>query len=159
MRRSARNQSLPQTEVDKLQSLTGSALKTRCKALYDVGWTLSAIGDALGRQRSTVRLWVTNAPKPPLGILVPTPINKVYIPKRPKSPGISPADLELIQKLAPLARRYRAKLPMNHPSSVANYELTVLVIQLHSNHVSIQELADAANVSYRAMYKRVKNVH
>lgn len=39
--------------------------------------------------------------------------------------------------------------------AVANQRLTELCKDLHSRNVSIRELAEAAGVTYRAMYKRV----
>jgi hypothetical protein len=157
MRRSARNQPLPPEEVAILKSLTGPTLKARCRDLYNVGWTLSAIGTPLNRQRSTIRLWITDAPAQSPAQPVTLPEDKAYVHKKPPSPGLTPSEHELIHELAPLARRYRARLPENHPSTRANKELTELCITLHSLNIPIQELADAAGVTYRAMYRRVKN--
>lgn len=156
MRKSARNQPLPDQEVAVLRSLAGHHLKARCRALFDAGWTLSAIGAPLGKQRSTIRLWV-NSVDPMPGVEVPAPVDKTYIPKKEPSPGLSAAQLERIEYLAPLARKYRSKLPDSHISTRANYELTAMCIELHLSHVSIQELASAAGVTYRAMYRRIKN--
>jgi DNA-binding Xre family transcriptional regulator len=39
--------------------------------------------------------------------------------------------------------------------AVANSRLTELCKKLYDNKVSIRELAEAAGVTYRAMYKRV----
>jgi hypothetical protein len=41
-------------------------------------------------------------------------------------------------------------------ATVANDQLTAICIRLHANGVPINELARAANVTYRAMYKRIK---
>lgn len=156
MRKSARNQPLPDEEVAVLRSLKGTPLKLRCRALFDAGWTLSAIGAPLDKQRSTIRLWV-NAVAPSASVSdVPSPVDKTYVPKKTPSPGITGADRIRIAELAPLARKYRSKLPDTHASTRANYELTALCMSLHNNHVTIQELADAAGVTYRAMYRRVK---
>jgi DNA-binding NtrC family response regulator len=157
MRKSARNQPLPIEEVAVLRSLKGIKLKARCRALYDAGWTLSAIGEPLGKQRSTIRLWVNSVEPSTGGFSIPLPIDKTYVPKKTPSPGISAVDRQRITELAPLARKYRSKLPDTHPSSKANYELTALCMSLHSQHVTIQELADAAGVTYRAMYRRIKH--
>lgn len=156
MRKSARNQPLPDAEVAVLRSLRGIKLKARCHALYQAGWTLSAIGDPLGKQRSTIRLWVNSVVPSAEGVSIPLPVDKTYVPKKTPSPGISADDLERIAELAPLARKYRSKLPDTHAATRANYELTALCMSLHGRHVTIQELADAAGVTYRAMYRRVK---
>lgn len=157
MRKSARNQPLPSTEVAVLRSLTGMQLKYRCHALYQAGWTLSAIGDPLDKQRSTIRLWV-NSVSPDLSVIrVPSPVDKTYVPRKTPSPGISAADRERMAELAPVARKYRSKLSDEHSATKANYELTSMCMSLYENHVTIQELADAAGVSYRAMYRRIKH--
>ena len=159
MRRSARNQALPKGEQELLASLEGTELKLRCRSLYNAGWTLSAIGDPIDKQRSTIRFWINNVPDVPTKVVitVPTPEDKRYIPKKPASPGVTPAQKETIQSLAPLARRYRAKLSTNHPSTLANEELTELCTHLHNSGVPLQELADVAGVTYRAMYRRVRS--
>lgn len=156
MRRSARNQPLPQSEAEYLLSLSSTALKARCYNLYESGWTLSAIGAPLNKPRSTVRSWVTSGPYPRQD--TPIPEDRTYIPKKPANPGISEADQLRIQQLAPLARRYRAKLPETHASTLANQELTDLCFTLHNQGVPLQDLADVAGVTYRAMYRRVRNV-
>ena len=156
MRRSARNQPLPPSEVEKLLSLRGVELKARCYNLYEAGWTLSAIGAPLNKARSTVRSWVTSGPYRKQD--VPLPEDRSYIPKKPQNPGISPAEAETIQRLAPQARKYRARLAEGHPATVANRKLTNLCISLHERGVPLQDLADVAGVTYRAMYRRVRNV-
>jgi hypothetical protein len=160
VRRSARNQPLPQTEVTHLLSLAGTpqALKARAYCLYQAGWTLSAIGDPLEKARSTVRSWVLSGPYPHQDD-IPYPENKEYVRKRPVSPGIDQETREYLHTLAPIARKYRSKLPHTHSATLANRELTQLVRELHETGVSIQELADATGVTYRAMYRRVRNVY
>jgi len=158
-RKSARNQTLPLTEQKFLKSIATDLpqLKARCYCLYQAGWTLSAIGEPLGRARSTVRSWIVSGPYPAQSD-IPQPIDKTYVRKRPVSPGISDTDLTRLRALAPLARRYRARFPESHSATIANNNLSTLTRQLHSEGVSIQELADATGVTYRAMYRRVKNV-
>jgi hypothetical protein len=63
---------------------------------------------------------------------------------------------EEIQSLAPLARTYRAKMTQTSAAAVANRRLTDICSKLHESGVSIKELAAAAGVTYRAMYKRIK---
>lgn len=156
MRRSARNQALPKSEAEHLLSLTSTELKARCYNLYEAGWTLAAIGAPLNKPRSTVRSWVMSGPYPQQD--TPTPEDRSYIPKKPANPGIRPVDQNRIQQLAPLARRYRAKLADNHAATLANRELTDICVTLHKQGVPLQDLADVAGVTYRAMYRRVRNV-
>jgi hypothetical protein len=157
MRKSARSQSLPKDEEDFLASLDGPALKLRTRRLYESGWTLSAIGAPINRSRSTIRFWVSNAPEltATTDRPVPIPEDRSYIHKKPTNPGIYPKDLSRIKTLAPLARKYRSRLSDDHPSTLANQDLTNIAQTLHASHVPIQEIADAAGVTYRAMYRRI----
>ena len=156
MRRSARNQPLPQSEASLLLSLKGTELKARCFNLYEAGWTLSAIGQPLNKPRSTVRSWVMSGPYAKQE--TPTPEDRTYVPKKPANPGLTADQIKTIQTLAPSARKYRAKLAESHPSTINNRKLTELCTHLHEAGVPLQELADAAGVTYRAMYRRVRNV-
>ena len=164
-RRPARSQPIPPNEAAYLNSLDPDALIQRANELYQSGWTLQAIGDALNppRPRSTIRSWVlryqlpdSKRPDAPL----PSPNYAThpdgYQPRRPKSPGILPDELALIQELAPIARTYRAMMPNASSAAVANDRLTGICIRLYNSGVPIRELADAAGVTYRAMVKRVK---
>lgn len=176
-RRPARNQPLPPEEVSFLDSLSQDELISRVYHLYHAGYTLQAIGDSLTpkRPRSTVRSWLlrftppqerdlVDAPIQDLPVSVALPIKRPiykthpdgYQKRRPVSPGILPDELELIQSLAPLARQYRAKMSINSTAAVANDQLTAICLRLQANGVSIRELAQAAGVTYRAMYKRLK---
>lgn len=173
-RRPARNQPLPPEEVTFLNSLGQDDLIARVYYLYHAGYTLQAIGDALTpkRPRSTIRSWLLRFTPPTERDLVdaPIPVTKAlpikrpiykthpdgYQKKRPQSPGILPDELELIQSLAPIARAYRAKMASGAAATVANDQLTAICLRLHANGVSIRELAHAAGVTYRAMYKRLK---
>jgi hypothetical protein len=64
--------------------------------------------------------------------------------------------LEEIKSLAPLARGFRAKMASTSAAAVANARLTSLCTKLYENGVGIKEIAEAAGVTYRAMYKRIK---
>jgi hypothetical protein len=86
---------------------------------------------------------------------IPLPQDKTYIHKKPKYTPIPEATKQRLASLSPVAQRYRAKLPASHPATIANEELTALAISLHSMHVPIQEIANAAGVTYRAMYRRI----
>lgn len=165
-RRPARNQPLPPLEAESLNALSPDEKITRVYDLYHAGWTLQAIGDALipPRPRSTVRAWLLRFTPPQERDLVdapiPAPVYKThpdgYQKRRPISPGILPDELALIQELAPKARTYRAKMSANSAAAVANDQLSAICMRLHLSGVSINELAKAAGVTYRAMYKRLK---
>jgi hypothetical protein len=162
-RRSARNQALPTQEVEILAVLRGFRLYNRASALFDAGWTLASIGKAFNpsKPRTTIKSWVdrgdSSVPDPELPE-IPCPEYATpaeYIPKRPKSPGISPADLDTIQKLAPIARKYRSSMSDAHKAAVANRELTEICERLVAADVTVRELAEAAGVTYRAMARRL----
>jgi hypothetical protein len=166
-RRTARSQPLPPTEVEYLNSLSIDALIPRVDALYKQGWALQAIGECLSpkRPRSTVRSWVVKAatstePEIVNAPTVPSPIHKTaaegYQKRRPTSPGIPEDTFDEVRSLAPLARTYRARMAQTSAASVANRRLTEICAKLHENGVGIRELAEAAGVTYRAMYKRIK---
>jgi hypothetical protein len=166
-RRTARSQPLPPAEVEYLNSLEINALIPRVNSLYKAGWALQAIGECLSprRPRSTVRSWVVKADE--LGAqevvdapTIPSPIHKTaaegYQKRRPTSPGIPEDTFDEVRSLAPLARSYRAKMAQTSSAAVANRRLTDICTKLHENGVGIRELAEAAGVTYRAMYKRIK---
>lgn len=165
IRRSARSQPLPEYEAEYLRTLEGAELAIRAKMLYDRGWTLRAIGEALDppRARSTVRYWI-NTPLPITGVYTPHPTTPIPIlitdpPKmlKPRRP-LTAAEEARIREIAPSARKYRASMSPNHPSTKNNLELTELCVRLHKeDRVTIRDLADAAGVSYRAMARRVRD--
>jgi hypothetical protein len=166
-RRPARKQPLPLKEAAYLNTLNQDDLMARAYELYNAGWTLQAIGDALipPRPRSTVRSWLLRFQEPDLDALahpaaIPTPRYQThadgYQKRRPVSPGIQPDERALIQRIAPIARRFRAKVSSNDSTRVANDQLTAICLRLYYSGVSVTELADAAGVTYRAMVKRLK---
>ncbi len=55
---------LPSEEIALLCGLSATAQRARARQLYDAGWSLSSIGEALSppRSRSTVRAWTQTAP-------------------------------------------------------------------------------------------------
>lgn len=162
-RRSARGQSLPSYEAELLQNLTGYELFARAKMLYQAGWTLRSIGESFDppRARSTIRYWI-NSPIPIASAYtdlpttpIPTLQTPASTPKKPRRP-LTPAEATRIKELAPSARKYRATMKPGHASAKSNRELTELCVRLHHDErVTIADLADAANVSYRAMARRV----
>lgn len=161
-RRIARQQSLPVDEVQTLRRLWDEELYARIRALFDAGWTLDAIGQAFDppRRRSTVRYWANRTVRgeyPEIISSIPRPRLKPrgYVSRRPKSPGIPPTELTQIKALAPLARRFRAKMNPSAPEAIANNELTRICMQLVESNVTVKELAEAAGVTYRAMARRL----
>ena len=161
-RRPARNQQLPQDEVELLNTLWDEEFYTRIRALFDAGWTLESIGRAFNppRRRSTIRYWANRTVRkeyPQLQETVPQPKHKPrgYVSRRPKSPGIDPTTRSRIQELAPLARRYRAKMNPASVEALANDELTGICMRLIDENVTVRELAEAAEVTYRAMARRL----
>lgn len=159
-RRPARKQQLPEAEAKLLNDLFDDELYTRVNQLYSIGWTLQAIGDAFtpGRTRSTIRFWVNRRHTPSfLDQELPRPRYKArgYVSRRPKSPGIDSVTLRYIEELAPLARRYRAKMSPSSAEAKANSALTDVCVQLIDENVTVRELAEAASVTYRAMARRL----
>ena len=168
-RRAARGQKLPPKEVEYLNSIPKESVIYRVKMLFDEGWPLDAIGESFARKRprSTVRSWVLRAEENWdsdaclffVDAPIPTPKLKTeengYQKVRPESPGIKPDILEQIHYLSPLARTYRSRMSSTSAPAVANERLTKLCKDLHGKNVPIKELAEAAGVTYRAMYKRI----
>ena len=165
-RRYARLQSLPQEEVDVLNSLTGPTLHKRASALYLSGWTLASIGNALTppRTRSTIKSWVDRYPSPDVDVPTPTPIPtptyrthpEGYQRLTPKSPGVPDYIGRRLQEIAPKARLYRHRMPSGHPYALANEEMNELVLALRAHNVSIADIARAANVTHRAIARRIQ---
>lgn len=167
-----REMKLPDDEVKVLVSCSGDPLRARVRALREAGWTFAAIADAWTppKQRSSIRALSQQPTKSPLPI-VPSPpsssssshlaaaeksrhsrARRFYDPSTPK---ISKDDARTIARLAPLARRYRARANPTGAYALANEELTQLCISLYRSGASVLELASAANVTYRAMARRI----
>jgi hypothetical protein len=168
-RRTARGQKLPPQEVEYLNAIPKETIIYRVKLLFDEGWSLDSIGESFQRKRprSTIRSWVLRAEgdwDEDACLLfadtpVPSPTLKTpeggYQKVRPSSPGIPQGDFEQIKYLAPQARVFRSRMASTSAPAVANQRLTGICRRLHQNNVSIKELAEAAGVTYRAMYKRI----
>ena len=73
----------------------------------------------------------------------------------PSAPELSSAARERIAEISPIARRYRAGTNPDGPHARANAELTMICRSEAERGVSIRELADAANVTYSAMRRRL----
>lgn len=166
-RRSARLQSLPDKEVAFINSLSGTNLHKRSSALYHAGWTLASIGDALEptRTRSTIKSWVDRYPNPdPRSLDVDIPIPRLRTPEggyqrlTPPSPGVPPTTSERLQQLAPQARLFRHRMPAGHPYAKANEEMNQIVLELRANDVSIADIARAAQVTHRAIARRLQTL-
>jgi len=160
-RKAARGQKLPPQEVELLNSITPDALIGRVAALYSEGWSLQCIGEVLSprRPRTTIRSWVVKNQPNIVDAPIPSPkaaASEVGYQKMRVSPGIPQGTFEDIQQLSPLARTFRSRMASTSAPAVANERLTQICKDLHANSVSIRELAEAAGVTYRAMYKRVK---
>lgn len=174
-RRLARSQELPSEESRYLVSLTDVDLHNRILDLYDAGWTLQSIGNALSPQkrRSTVKSWVdrarllrkidlktetTDVLKKP----IPLPQHKTdprgYQRLTPKSPGVPSYIQERLREVAPLAQQYRARMSSSSPAALANQEMDELVRSLKDHDVSIADIARAANVTHRAIAKRLERL-
>lgn len=174
------NMKLPSEEVEVLVRCSGDVLRARVQALREAGWTLASIADAWTppKQRSSIRLLATTPTKTPLPIVSSPPSDSdsssltAAERKNPtttaarrhrrarrfyteESPKIPKDDARTLKRLAPLARRYRARANPNGAYAVANTELTGLCIVLYRNGVSVQELAATAGVTYRAMARRL----
>lgn len=164
-RRYARLQSLPQKEVDFINTLSGPNLHKRASALYSAGWTLASIGDSLTptRTRSTIKSWVDRYPSPdPRSLDVDVPIPRLRTPDggyqrlTPKSPGVPSQTADRLLQLAPQARLYRHRMPSSHPCAQANEEMNQIVQALRDADVSIADIARAANVTHRAITRRLQ---
>lgn len=171
---------LPPEEVSILSTLSGQQLRSRVRDLYDAGWPLSSIGEALTppKPRSTIHLWVKQSSPSSLPIpssppssdssTLGTPENSLLDTQSDQhqrrrrrrlytEPTISPQDLATIRRLSPLARRYRSKANPSGQYAIANQDLTILCRSLYKSGTSIRELAEAAEVTYKAMERRVLN--
>lgn len=175
--------SVPPAERELLATLTGRDLHARLRDLFEAGWSLSSLAEALPtpRPRTTVRAWITSLPPlptpPPLSLSsaplkeAPSPVPSPFAPasssssspltRRFSSPrrsrsGIDSSTREKISTLAPLARRHRPRTSPRNPARLANESLTRLTRDLYGRGASIPELAEAAGVTYRAMRRRVK---
>jgi hypothetical protein len=159
-RTTARGQKLPPHEVELLNSITIDALIGRVNALYLAGWPLQSIGEALSpeRPRTTIRSWVLKNQLNTVDAPIPLPKKADSEGKKPKraNQGIPQTVFEDIKQLAPLARTFRSRMASTSAPAVANERLTSICKELYATKVSIKVLAEAAGVTYRAMYKRIK---
>jgi hypothetical protein len=170
---------LPQEECVLLRTLSGPALRSRVSALHSSGWSLQAIANAWDppKQRSTIRTWTGAPPShtPP----IPSPSSSassstlVAAEKSrsahsaaesarrarrefdPASPVLDATTKREIRRLAPLARRYRARANPDGIYARSNDALTLIVKEQFARGATVRELATAAGVTYRAMARRI----
>lgn len=108
---------LPSDEIALLCALPAPAQRARARQLYDLGWSLAAIGEAFSppRSRSTVRAWVQSPspssshsapmlPSPPL----PSPSSS------PPSSAASSSSIGTAESSSPTSPR-RVQRPAFHP--------------------------------------------
>ena len=166
---------LPESEYRLLGALSGNELKARVRELVAAGWSMSAVGKACAppRSRSTIRSWISpssssssdstiSAVKNSSFNPVPTaPAKKDrYAPKRKNvmpnaSPGLTEVDKSNIKVLAQLASRYRSTSSTSSAFGKANADFTQLINTLYSRGVTVREIAAAAEVTYRAINRRI----
>jgi hypothetical protein len=170
---------LPESEHRLLGALSGNELKARVRELVAAGWSMSAVGKACAppRSRSTIRSWISPSSSSDSTISavknssfnlvhsvhpVPTaPAKKDrYAPKRKNvmphaSPGLTEVDKSSIKALAQLASRYRSTSSTSSAYGKANADFTQLVNTLYSRGVTVREIAAAAEVTYRAINRRI----
>jgi lambda repressor-like predicted transcriptional regulator len=156
---------LPPEEIEFLKQLTPEKRNSRLSALRNAGWSLSVLSRGIGVPKTTVHFWTTHASKLEFTPKKPVPQPKISITKRLQGGQTLqvrflslnvPLDLvPVIRNLSSKSRRYRSRTPEGSPIAVANRELTLLAVNLHSQGVSTSALAEAAGVSYRAMARRI----
>lgn len=175
---------MPPAERELLASLSGRDLHMRLRDLFEAGWSLSSLAEALPtpRPRTTIRSWITSLPPlPPTptpltsaplkeALLPPVPspfaaaapaptsahVRRFSSPRRSRRLGLDSSTREKISSLAPLARRHRPRTSPRNPARLANESLTRITRDLYDRGASIPELAEAAGVTYRAMSRRVR---
>jgi hypothetical protein len=165
-RRSARLQSIPKKEADFLNSLSGPNLHKRAAQLFHAGWTLQSIGEALTppKGRSTIKSWADRYSQRDLltlDVSSDVPIPRLRTPDggyqrlTPVSPGVPPEIADVLKEIAPIAKNYRARMSSATKEYQANEEMDQIVHSLRANDVSIADIARAANVTHRAISRRL----
>lgn len=154
---------LPEVEALHLNGMPSKDLPMRVAQLhYLAGWSYAAVSRALeGRITARALRYMTSSytpdnlpPAPDARYPLPAaPAPKTQIPRH-KLP-LSTNEQAEIERLAPIARRFRASMSPLHTAAVANDRLTELVLACYSRGTSISDLARAASVSHRAMAKRL----
>jgi len=166
---------LPESEHRLLAALSGNELKARVRELVAAGWSMSSVGQACAppRSRSTIRSWISVSSLSSSDSTIPAAKNSSfhsvpaaptknerYTPKRrnvmpSRSPGLTEVDKSHIKDLARLASRYRSTSSTSSTYGRANADFTLLVNSLYSRGVTVREIAAAAEVTYRAINRRI----
>ena len=160
---------LPQGEIDYLAALSETnpkAFHSRLLALWEAGWSLSVLGNAVSpkRPRATIHYWVRKADKTAQIAAIPQPqftqslpaalLGVVPAKTRTIAPTVTPEMSEKLRTLSLQARRYRSRTTQDNRFAVANREFTDLVKELRSQGVPAVDIAQAAGISYRAVARR-----
>lgn len=160
---------LPQSEIDYLAVLASTnskALHSRLRALWEAGWSLSVLGNALSpkRPRATIHYWVRKADVLPQIKEIPSvefskPLTAALlgvVPAKTRTiaPSVTPEVAARLRSLSLQARRYRSRTTEGNKFAVANREFTALVKELRSQGVPAVDIAEAAGISYRAVARR-----
>ena len=163
---------LPQSEVAFLARLAAlpsqEGLHSRLRALWEAGWSLSILGNALSpkRPRATVHYWVRKAPIVPQDVPVPSPsfqkpltallgtVSPEPLSTRTVAPTVTPEMSDTLRRLSLQARRYRSRTTEGNKFAVANREFTALIKELRAQGVPAVDIARAAGISYRAVARR-----
>jgi hypothetical protein len=77
-------------------------------------------------------------------------------PVRRRTNVLTQADKDRLKQYASIVRKYRPTMSANHPITKTVQEYEAFVQDLYARGASIPEMADAAELSYNAMKKRVK---
>lgn len=165
-RRPARGQDLSLDDITLLNSHKRGSYQflAHVHALYDAGWTLRAIGEAVTPKtpRSTVRNWVEASRQAQCPIVEVSPpvyaTTPVYVRKTSDPTPISLSDQELLAKTAPVARKYRAGMPNGSSPHIANDVLDLVVTRLVKARCSVADIAFYAGTSSKAIYKRLDKI-
>jgi hypothetical protein len=172
-RRAARQSSLPQSEVYLLKTLTSTKLKKRTAQLFHAGWTLQAIADAFTppKSRSTIKNWADQYPTSEHSSVdsdiliapIPQPTYKTdpngYQRLTPVSPGVPPHTQEELREISKLSKLYRYRMPTTHAYATASKRFTEIILELRTANVSIADIARAAEVTHRAIAKRISDAN
>ena len=147
--------SLPDYEIKYLNAFPYPPTR-RLATLRAKGWSLSVLGKALNptRSKATIHNWTANEGIFDFTEPIPLP-EKNPLPAHSLAPLVPLETIPELQRLAPLAQRYRSRTPKTSIYAESNEKLTELVVSLYLRGVPVSAIAKATQVSNRAMYRRV----
>jgi len=150
------NQSLPQETAEALSRSRADkkAFRANVKALYDAGWTLTAMSNVSGLTRERIRQISLQEPEVEPTLEVPTPPEKPIRPKTRKRFVIKP-DPEVLAKLfdlKPIAQSVRFAHTAGRRESE---EYTRLIAQEVDRGVTIYQMAKALGLTPQAIRLRL----